>query len=94
MREQGPAGEAGNGSGEMSHGSAPEPREHSETREHAEPLAASAASGEEHRPIAHFEPSPPVEGSAGAQSGGKPYVVWSSAPTEAAPPDPAHDEGV
>ncbi len=36
--------------------------------------------------IAHFEPSPPLEGTGGRPS--KPYVVWSSAPAE-----PSHDPG-
>ncbi len=54
--------------------------------------AAHESSGEEHRPIAHFEPAPPLEGSAG-RAGTKPYVVWSSAPSESAPHEPGPDEG-
>lgn len=55
----------------------------------AAPFAASGG-GEAHRPVAHFEPAPPLEG-AGRQ--GKPYVVWSSAPSESARPEPGGDEG-
>ncbi|MGH8218642.1 MAG: hypothetical protein ACREUT_08770, partial [Steroidobacteraceae bacterium] len=40
--------------------------------------------------IAHFEPSPPLEGNGGGPS--KPYVVWSSAPAEPSH-DPGRDEG-
>src|SRR2546429_4847075 len=36
----------------------------------------------EHKTIAHFEPTPPIEGA--RQS--KPYVVWSSTPSEKATP--------
>jgi len=54
-------------------GNAPVPQERHEP--------ATAAG--EHHPIAHFEPSPPIEGATGRQS--KPYVVWSSAPTDDAP---------
>jgi len=43
----------------------------------------SAAGTEEHRPIAHFEPTAPLEGPSGRQS--KPYVVWSSAPSDETP---------
>ncbi len=57
-----------------------------------EPPAAVEAGGEEHRPLAHFEPAPPLEGSAG-RPGAKPYVVWSSAPSESAPHEPGPDEG-
>lgn len=42
--------------------------------------------------MAHFEPAPSVESSA-ERPGGKPYVVWSSAPSESAPHEPGSDEG-
>ncbi len=92
---------AGNGSDADEQGrSAPAPREgggnSQEQQPRSEPvqesLAASGASGDEHRPIAHFEPSPPLEGISG-HPGGKPYVVWSSAPSEGTPHDPGQDEG-
>lgn len=62
------------------------------TEPHRESLAPSAPSDEEHRPVAHFEPAPPLEG-AGSRAGAKPYVVWSSAPSGNAPHEPGHEEG-
>jgi ribonuclease E len=60
----------------------------------AAPVGAAAEAapvgGESHRPVAHFEPTPPLEGSKGQ---GKPYVVWSSAPPSDAPHEPGGDEG-
>jgi ribonuclease E len=53
-----------------------------------EPVAAAAG---DHHPIAHFEPTPPLEGPSGRQ-GGKPYVVWSSAPSDAAPHNAGPEE--
>ncbi|HEY6516877.1 MAG TPA: Rne/Rng family ribonuclease [Steroidobacteraceae bacterium] len=55
----------------------PEPREQREApARHEEPAA----------PLAHFEPSPPTETSTARET--KPYVVWSSAPSDhAASPD-------
>jgi hypothetical protein len=38
--------------------------------------------GSEHHSVGHFEPQPPLEGGGGRPS--KPYVVWSSAPSDAA----------
>jgi ribonuclease E len=49
----------------------PEPRE--APARHEEPAAA---------PIAHFEPSPPTESNTSRET--KPYVVWSSAPSDRA----------
>ncbi len=66
----------------------PRPERHDTPPEHRD----SAPHTREPRPIAHFEPAPPLEGPAGRTS--KPYVVWSSAPSEPLPPDPAgRDEG-
>ena len=49
----------------------PEPREQREAPpRHEEPAA----------PLAHFEPSPPTENNTAREA--KPYVVWSSAPTD------------
>ena len=66
------AAEPGNGpNGSPAGGEAPAPREyHSEPRE---------STPREPAPVAHFEPTPRHE--APAQEN-KPYVVWSSAPTE------------
>lgn len=50
----------------------PPPREYHS--EHREPPAAHEAA-----PLAHFEPTPKPDVAAG---GGKPYVVWSSAPSK------------
>jgi ribonuclease E len=50
----------------------------------------AAAAGGDHHPIAHFEPTPPLEGPSGRQT--KPYVVWSSAPSDAPPHDAGHEE--
>ncbi|MGH8229525.1 MAG: ribonuclease E/G, partial [Steroidobacteraceae bacterium] len=68
---------AGNGSAE---GAAPAPHSGNGSGSSAGP---SGGAGEEHRPIAHFEPTAPLESPGGAgPTGGKPYVVWSSAPAE------------
>jgi ribonuclease E len=58
-----------------------EPRENREPRSesHGEASANESAPRNEHKTIAHFEPTPPIEGGT-RQS--KPYVVWSSAPSE------------
>ncbi len=101
-----PSAGNGNDADEQGRSSAPAPREgggnSQEQQPRSEPvqesLAASGASGDEHRPIAHFEPSPPLEGISGRPGGpggpgGKPYVVWSSAPPEGTPHDPGRDEG-
>jgi len=77
----------------------PAPRETSAAQEWREPPrepprdppreppreATESAAGRPERapaPIAHFEPSPPIESSAPRET--KPYVVWSSAPPDAA----------
>ena len=54
-------------------GPAPAREYHAEPRESVAPQAA---------PLAHFEPSPRPEGAAPEN---KPYVVWSSAPSEKPP---------
>ena len=45
--------------------------------------------GSEHHSVAHFEPAPPLEG--GTVRPSKPYVVWSSAPSDA-PHGPGSEE--
>jgi ribonuclease E len=52
--------------------------------QHAAAPASQPEGAADHRPIAHFEPTPPTEGSGTRQS--RPYVVWSSAPAEKAAP--------
>ena len=75
--------ESANGNGAHVHESAAappiehEPRESPPREFHAEPAAESSAPREP-APVAHFEPTPKPEGS----QGGKPYVVWSSAPPQ------------
>ena len=54
------------------------PHEQAEQRESSQHNERSA----EHKTIAHFEPTPPIEGA----RQNKPYVVWSSSPTEKATP--------
>ncbi len=50
-----------------------------------------SADKEPHHSVAHFEPAAPVEG---AGRPGKPYVVWSSAPSSSDPPhESSGDEG-
>ena len=44
------------------------------------PAPAAVVAAPDHRPIAHFEPTPPLEGTQHRQN--RPYVVWSSAPSE------------
>jgi ribonuclease E len=87
---QGTSFEAGNESvaGEAIPSASPPPVADSPPRAPPrEPEGHAAGAGAEHRPLAHFEPTPPIEGTSSASS--KPYVVWSSAP---APPDiPPHD---
>jgi ribonuclease E len=76
------------------HQDTPAPRETSAAQEWREPprepprepsreAAESTAARPERAPapIAHFEPSPPIESSTPRES--KPYVVWSSAPPDA-----------
>ncbi len=58
--------------------SAPREPEPAVREYHAEPREPGPA--HESMPIAHFEPSPKPEPSAGTQT--KPYVVWSSAPPQ------------
>jgi hypothetical protein len=54
-----------------------EPREASQVREYpAEPREAGTP--HEPAPVAHFEPAPKPDGN----ERNKPYVVWSSSPTE------------
>jgi ribonuclease E len=60
------------------HSPAPPPRE---TETHQAPAT-------EHRPLAHFEPAPPIESSSSGSSK-QPYVVWSSAPSS--PESPPRD---
>jgi len=63
-----------------------------EPRPEAPPLAQPSAGSGAHS-IAHFEPSPAPDAGAG-QGAGKPYVVWSSAPSESGTPDvPVRDDG-
>jgi ribonuclease E len=62
-----------------------EPRAPSEPRERREPSEAREAAPRHETPaapLAHFEPSPPIESHAPRET--KPYVVWSSAPSERA----------
>jgi ribonuclease E len=61
-------------------------------REPESPVASQeqAPGRDSNRPVAHFEPAPPIEG-AGRQS--KPYVVWSSAPPSSPPHESGGDEG-
>jgi hypothetical protein len=72
------SGDHGNGSHE-----APMPApERAPVREyHAEPRESSTAH-EPAAPLAHFEPTPRHEGAAPEN---KPYVIWSSAPSEKTP---------
>jgi ribonuclease E len=58
-----------------------EPREARETHE-APARQAPARHEEPAAPLAHFEPSPPIESASPRES--KPYVVWSSAPSDKA----------
>jgi ribonuclease E len=69
------------------HQEAPAPSETSAVREWREPPreAPEPPTARPERvpaPIAHFEPSPPIESSTPRET--KPYVVWSSAPPDAA----------
>ena len=65
--------------------SRPEPRE--QAQRHESPLRNERSA--EHKTIAHFEPTPPIEGA--RQS--KPYVVWSSStPEKATPSDSGPEE--
>ncbi|HUI59948.1 MAG TPA: Rne/Rng family ribonuclease [Steroidobacteraceae bacterium] len=63
-----------------------EPREPRETQQHAAPAEHASEprpNPAEHKPVAHFEPTPPIAPSnpiAGSPQS-KPYVVWSSAPS-------------
>jgi ribonuclease E len=67
------------------------PREHSAPpREHSGPREEQDRPAEPRRPVAHFEPTPPIEG---ATPQSKPYVVWSSAPPSGPPHEPGGDEG-
>ena len=59
----------------------PEPRESREPREARE---APARHEEPAAPLGHFEPSPPTESNTSRET--KPYVVWSSAPSDRAAP--------
>ena len=75
-----------------------EPREPRESREPKEPRearepreAAPLAANSESHTLAHFEPGVAPE-STGARPQNKPYVVWSSAPTEAPGPGTRRDE--
>ncbi len=99
MREQGSAGAGGapvegNGAPEWrdaSEQASPPPREPEiPAAAHEQPEAAPGG-GESHRPVAHFEPAPPLEGSKGGQ--GKPYVVWSSTPPGTVPHESGGDDG-
>jgi ribonuclease E len=76
----GAEGHAGGASAQPSH--RPEVHEHKERVERTEPREAPAAvaANADHRPLAHFEPSPAVESTPRPQN--KPYVVWSSAPSD------------
>ncbi|MGH8295915.1 MAG: Rne/Rng family ribonuclease [Steroidobacteraceae bacterium] len=51
-----------------------------EAREPREPHEPAARREEPAAPLAHFEPSPPTESNTPRET--KPYVVWSSAPSE------------
>ena len=57
----------------------PEPRESREPRETREPREASPRHEEPSASLGHFEPSPPTENHSRET---KPYVVWSSVPTD------------
>jgi ribonuclease E len=61
---------------------APPPAESAPPPPRENPGAASAS---EQRPLAHFEPTPPIESASSASN--KPYVVWSSAPSGTPPRD-------
>jgi ribonuclease E len=83
------AGPAANGTHEHHHEPAParesfappsEPREPREAREPREPREAPARHEEPAAPLGHFEPSPPTESNTAREA--KPYVVWSSAPSD------------
>ena len=92
--EAAPSASQGGASGNGSHEGAappadreprepPEPREARETREpatqefHAQ--ARESGASQEPAPIAHFEPAQKSEG---GDAPGKPYVVWSSTPSQ------------
>jgi len=88
----GGGGGGGNGGGARDYAAPERQGEPGAREETSQPQAAEPAAREPHvvaavspepHSVAHFEPSPPVEG-AGTRPA-KPYVVWSSAPTEAAP---------
>ncbi|HEY6482321.1 MAG TPA: Rne/Rng family ribonuclease [Steroidobacteraceae bacterium] len=91
------AGEPG-GMSEPSAGSPPRFPEGGESAYHEPraypPTEMPLPTAPEPRPIAHFEPTPPLAApaagpaseAAGAERSGKPFVVWSSAPTEAPAP--------
>lgn len=70
-----------NGAEEHHHEPAPA-RESFTPPEPREPREASPRHEDPAAPIAHFEPSPPAESHAPREA--KPYVVWSSAPSEQA----------
>ncbi|HTW37103.1 MAG TPA: Rne/Rng family ribonuclease [Steroidobacteraceae bacterium] len=59
-----------------------EEQQHPIPQTHEQP-PMGAAGREPHHSVAHFEPAPPIEG---ASRQGKPYVVWSSAPSSGGPP--------
>jgi ribonuclease E len=76
-----PGGFDDNGSHEASAPSGE--REPAPVREyHSEPRDSSSSSSQTHLPLAHFEPAPRTESPGGEV---KPYVVWSSAPTDKGP---------
>src|SRR5690606_20736855 len=63
-------------------------RQEERQREAAPPAEAKSGTGES-RTIAHFEPAPPMQG----REQNKPYVVWSSAPSDkASASDSGRDE--
>ena len=57
-----------------------EPREPREAREPREPRDMPARHEEPAAPLAHFEPTPPTESNTPRET--KPYVVWSSTPSD------------
>jgi ribonuclease E len=59
-----------------------QPSEPRESREPREPRDAPARHQEPAAPLGHFEPSPPTESNTSREA--KPYVVWSSAPSDRA----------
>jgi len=65
-------------------------REASREASHEAPGEPRQNRSEQPHPIAHFEPSPGLEGTSGRPA--KPYVVWSSAPAESSH-DPGSEEG-